>query len=340
MGSTTPHNGAAPRGVVAVGASAGGVEALTKFAAGLPHDLPYAVLAVLHMPADVPSVLAKILDRGGPLPAVSAIDGAALQAGKIHVAVPDRHLLVSDHHVLLSEGPTEDGHRPAINALFRSVALNFGPHSIAVVLSGVLDDGVLGAAAIRSRGGTTVAQHPDDALFPAMPLNAIQAGVVDHQVAAIDVGALLAKLADREIEERDMEPDESMELENRIAMGRRFSTSFDAEALGPPSGYTCPDCNGSLMTVSENNYRCRVGHAWSGGALLKARDDEVEGALWVALRSLQEKAKLSRKLAENVGPGKMSDRYLELADEAEHAMAVLGRRLSDAPSPVGERGGA
>src|SRR5689334_22453180 len=109
------------RGVVAVGASAGGVEALTDFAANLPPDLPYAVLVVLHVPASAPSVLAKILDRHGPLPAVTAQGDTRLEPGTITVAAPDRHLLVDDHRVVLSEGPTENGFRPAINALFRSV---------------------------------------------------------------------------------------------------------------------------------------------------------------------------------------------------------------------------
>jgi two-component system, chemotaxis family, protein-glutamate methylesterase/glutaminase len=338
MASTNIHLNGALRGVVAVGASAGGVEALTHMAAGLPEDLPYAVLIALHLPPNAPSVLARILDRSGPLPAESASDGAELTPGRITVAVPDRHLLVSDHRVVLSEGPTENGHRPAINALFRSVALNYGPKTIGILLSGVLDDGVLGMAAIRSRNGATVVQHPDDALYPSMPVNALQAGVVDHQVAAANVGALLAKLAEREIEERVMEPDESMELENRIAMGRRFSTSFDAEKLGPHSGYTCPDCNGSLMSVSESNYRCRVGHAWTADGLLKARDDEIENALWVALRSLREKVTLSRRLADHVGPGMLHRRYTDLADEAERAVTVLGRRLSEATSGIGERG--
>lgn len=135
-----------------------------------------------------------------------------------------------------------------------------------------------------------------------------------------------------------MEPDESMELENRIAMGRRFATSFESELLGPHSGYTCPDCNGSLMNVSENNYRCRVGHAWTADALLKARDDEIETALWVALRSLREKAALSRRLASQVGSGMLHRRYTEVADEAEHAVTVLGKRLSEATSGTGERG--
>jgi two-component system, chemotaxis family, protein-glutamate methylesterase/glutaminase len=330
-------NSDVPQGVVAVGASAGGVEALTQLVAGLPPEFPYAVLVVLHMPANAPSVLAKILGRSGPLPAVSAADGQPLQAGQIHVGVPDRHLLVADQRVILSEGPTENGHRPAINALFRSTALAFGSRAIGVVMSGVLDDGVLGAAAIHSRGGTTVVQDPDDAMYPAMPTNALHAGVVHHQVAARDVGALLEKLARRDIEDQEMKRDERMELENRIAMGRRFSTTFDAEALGPPSGYTCPDCNGSLMTVSDDNYRCRVGHAWTADALLRARDDEVEGALWVALRSLQEKAKLSRRLAEKVGSGGLFDRYTRLAEEAENALTVLGKRLAETTPGNGER---
>ncbi len=328
-----------PPDVVAVGASAGGVEALTNFAAGLPPDLPYAVLVVLHMPAGAPSVLARILDRNGPLPASQAVDGAPLEPGTIRVAVPNRHLLLHDHRIVLSEGPTENGQRPAINALFRSVALTYGRRAIGVLLSGVLDDGTLGCAAIRSRGGTTIAQTPTDALFPAMPQNAIEAGVVDHEVAAIKVGALLNQLADRVFGKREMQSDDRMELENRIALAERFSTEIDAEAFGPPSGYTCPDCNGSLIAVSDGNYRCHVGHAWTSDALLRARDNEIESALWVAMRSLQEKAKLSRRLAEQVNPGILSERYETIADEAEHAMSVLGSRLPDPHTKPPERGG-
>jgi two-component system chemotaxis response regulator CheB len=133
-----------------------------------------------------------------------------------------------------------------------------------------------------------------------MPLTAIEAGVVDHQVAAGEVGSLLMRLADRTFED-----------------------------LGSPSGYTCPDCNGSLIDVSEGNYRCHVGNAWTADALLEARDGEVDGALWVAMRSLQEKAKLSRRLAAQVDAGILRDRYRAIADETEHAMSVLGSRLSD-----------
>ncbi|KUI24092.1 protein-glutamate methylesterase [Mycobacterium sp. IS-1742] len=338
MAGAQPKHDGALLGVVAVGASAGGVEALTTFTAGLPDDFPYAVLVVLHMPPNAPSVLPRILDRAGPLPAVAAVDGATLEPGRIYVAVPNRHLMVRDRRILLSKGPTENMNRPAVNALFRSVAVDFGPRAIGVVMSGVLDDGVLGSGAILARGGVTVAQSPSDALFGAMPQNALRAGVIEHQASAADIGALLTKLADRDIEERDMEPDYRMELENRISMGRRFSAHFDSDALGPPSGYTCPDCNGSLANVEEGGFRCRVGHAWTPEALLEARDQEVENALWIAVRSLQEKAKLSRRLADHAGAGMLSRRYLQAAEEAEHAMDVLAKRLGDAPAGTGDRG--
>ena len=125
-----------------------------------------------------------------------------------------------------------------------------------------------------------------------------------------------------------MEPDVAMEFENRIAMMPRFSTDLDTERLGPPSGYTCPDCNGSLVSISEGNLRCQVGHAWTAEALLTARDDQVEGAWWIALRSLHEKASLARELANKAGPGLVSRRYSTIARETEQALSVLGERLS------------
>ncbi|WP_372509636.1 chemotaxis protein CheB [Mycobacterium alsense] len=327
------------RGVVAIGASAGGVDALSRLATGLSADLPYAYLIVLHVPAGVPSILARIVDRSGPLPATAAEHGAPLLPGHIYVSSPDRHLLVADHRAVLSQGPTENGHRPAINALFRSVAVAFGPRAIGVLLSGVLDDGVLGLAAIRARGGTTIGQSPQDALFPAMPVNALNAGVLDRQAAAADIGGVLKELSHRPIEEPNMEPDAALDLENRIAMTSRFSTDFDTQQLGAPSGYTCPDCNGSLITAGEGHFRCQVGHAWTADALLTARDEEVEGALWVALRSLREKAKLARTMADKAGPGPLVRHYTNLAEECERALAVLGERLAANAPQGGEAGG-
>jgi two-component system chemotaxis response regulator CheB len=114
-------------------------------------------------------------------------------------------------------------------------------------------------------------------------------------------------------------------------MARPFATDFDTNELGPPSSFTCPDCNGNLSTIRDGSYRCQVGHAWSAEALLQARDQEVEGALWVAVRSLQEKARLARRLAASVSAGLMHDRFRDQADEAERALAVLSARLDHHP---------
>ncbi len=142
------------------------------------------------------------------------------------------------------------------------------------------------------------------------------------------MGGLIEQLSGRVIEERDMEPDDSMELESRIAMTEPFSTDSDSEALGPPSGYVCPDCSDSLAEIFVGSYR------W-----LLRRGQEMESALWFAVRSLQEKAKLSRYLAKQTGPGLIADRYSTIADEAEHALSVLDERLSAASRQSEDRGG-
>ena len=130
MATTATHQDGALRGVVAVGASAGGVGALTSFAAGLPENLPYAILIVLHLPPGAPSVLASIVDRSGPLPAMPGADGAELEAGRIYVAVPDRHLLVRDRRVILIGGLVDQvtirdaaGAQPTLVGLLIVVAL-------------------------------------------------------------------------------------------------------------------------------------------------------------------------------------------------------------------------
>lgn len=135
-------------------------------------------------------------------------------------------------------------------------------------MSGVLDDGVLGLGAIRSRGATTIGQSLDDALFPELPAKARDAGVLDRQAAAAEIGEVLKQLSQREVKEPELQPDAQMELANRIAMTRRFSTNFDTQQLGAASGYTCPDCNGSLVSIDAGHFRCRVGtpghptHCW------------------------------------------------------------------------------
>lgn len=182
------------RDLVVIGASAGGVEALKEVVAGIPADLPAAVCVVLHLAPGSHSALAHILDRAGPLPCGSAIDGAALRSAEIVVAPPDHHLVIEGRVARLTVEAPEHGHRPAVNVLFRSAATARGARVVGVILSGTQDDGAAGLAAIEQRGGATVVQSPKDALYPGMPTSAL-ANVEADAVAPSDlIGEAIAAI--------------------------------------------------------------------------------------------------------------------------------------------------
>jgi two-component system, chemotaxis family, protein-glutamate methylesterase/glutaminase len=209
------------RDLIVVGASAGGVEALRQFASGLPHDLAASILVVLHLPPGGTSALPAILRAAGPLRAVGAQHGMELEHGWIYTARPNHHLLVTDGSLALSHGPTENGRRPAINALFRSAALAGGPRVTGVLLSGMLDDGVAGLIAIAGGGGTVLVQDPDDAIYPSMPRHAMQALPIDHVVRAGAMGVILDKISREEIPPiAGRAPSRALRWENEIAAAR------------------------------------------------------------------------------------------------------------------------
>src|SRR5664280_513274 len=180
--------------VVVVGASAGGVQAPRILVADLPGELPAAVLVVLHQPAGVRSALPQILARAGPLTASHAVHAQSLIVGHLAIAPQDQHLLVLQDTIVLSDGPKEHQHRPAVDPLFRSAACWHGSRVIGVVLSGGLNDGAAGAAAVALGGGVVVVQDPHDALHPSMP-RATLADVPDARVVpAAELGALITQL--------------------------------------------------------------------------------------------------------------------------------------------------
>jgi two-component system chemotaxis response regulator CheB len=322
------------RDIVAVGASAGGVEALRALVGSLPANFPAAVLVVLHMPAGGTSALASILARSGTLPAVTARNDVQLEHGVVYVSPPDHHLLVDDDRTVLSLGATENGHRPAVNALFRSVAVSAGPRAIGVQLSGNLDDGVAGLRAISRRGGKVIVQSPSEALYPAMPENALQEVEVDHVLAAAEMGALLGKLTIEEPPPDDGTGlDALLELENRIAHGVPSAPADASAGFGPPSGYMCPDCHGALMELGPHRYRCRVGHAWSGESLLRVQGAAFERALWSALRTLDEKIALARRMCDRAierGSPLIAERYRRVFAETTYAAETLREHLATA----------
>jgi two-component system chemotaxis response regulator CheB len=328
------ENDMAHRDVVVVGASAGGVEALQQFVGGLSTKLPAAVLVVIHMSSGGRSALARVLARHTALPVLEAEEGAALRQGTVTVAVPDRHLLlVEGDRLTLSLGPRENGHRPSVDALFRSAAQAAGPRVIGVVLSGALDDGAAGMVAVTARGGLSVIQDPADALYDSMPRHAQEAAGADHVLPAARIGRLLGRLCADTFPEGLPPAPVSIDLRMENAMAQLDGNSWGAESHpGVPVPLTCPDCHGPLFSLSDgtlHRFRCLVGHAWSAESLAAQHTSAVEGALWMALRTLEERAELSRAMAARaVAAGhELSGRsFGERAEDAHHA-ALLVRDL-------------
>jgi len=155
--------------IIVIGASMGGVEALSQLVAQLPPRLAASVFIVLHVSPDSRSLLPEILSRMGPLPAVHPVDHEPLEHGRIYVAPNDHHLLVEPGHVRVVRGPMENGHRPAVDPLFRSVAELYGDRALAVVLTGMGHDGRDGARALVEQGSVVLAQDEASSVVWGMP---------------------------------------------------------------------------------------------------------------------------------------------------------------------------
>ena len=284
----------AGRDIIVVGASAGGVEALSRLVADLPEDLPAAVFIVLHISPHSGTALPCILDRRTKLPVGHPYNGERIELGRVYVAVPDHHLIVGPGVVRVANGPKENGHRPSVDTLFRSAAASYGPRVVGVVLSGTRDDGTAGLRVIRARGGVAIVQHPAEALFPGMPLSAVAGDHPDWVVPVGEIGSHLSELAHTGL------PDEG-------------GATFDDAGLP--------------------RYRCRVGHGFSADSLIATQRDDVEAALRTAYRALEERAALFRRLAERA-TGRHADITAahfradgaEVTRQAEILRAVLSSR--------------
>jgi two-component system chemotaxis response regulator CheB len=324
-----------------MGGSAGAVEGMSQIVAGLPADLPAAVFVVVHFPAYSTSVLPRILTRSGHLRAVHPADGDPIEHGTIYVAPPDHHLLVERGRVRLSRGPRENGHRPSVDPLFRSAARAYGTRVTGVVITGNLDDGTAGLGAVRTMGGCAVVQDPEDALHPGMPTSALGMVGADRMLPLHQISAALVELATTPVPQQEPPVPERLATETGIA-GMDPAALQGDERPGTPSGYSCPDCHGSLFEINEGavqRFRCRVGHAYSVETLLAHQGDAVESALWTAMLALKERAALSRKMAERLrerGGERSAERFQQQASEADVRAGVIQNVLRNLGLAAGQ----
>jgi two-component system chemotaxis response regulator CheB len=327
------HPGA-PRDLVVIGASAGGVEVLTQVVRDLPIDLRAAVCIVLHVAPGSPSMLAKILGRAGKLPCRPARDGERLSAGVVLVAPPDHHLVIEDSHVRLTVGPRENGHRPAIDVLFRSAAEALEGRVVGVVLSGTRDDGSAGLAVIKAAGGAAIVQDPRDATYGGMPASAIANVAVDAIVPAALVGSTIAAMVMGE----DPPPaGRSGDPGSDPRPGPDPSPEPHSDRpTGAPVAAVCPECGGVLTERAEAGmlqWECRVGHRYSPDTLIDAQADDVEGALWAAIRALADRAALLHRMADQAekrGQARSARRFRRQSQAASEQAEIVRQALSRA----------
>lgn len=327
---------AATRDIIVIGASAGGVQALTTLVSALPPSLPAAVFIVLHIPAERPSLLPDILSRDALMPVSHAKNGERIQPGRIYVAPPDQHLLIENSHIKIVHGPKENLHRPSIDTMFRSAARWAGPRVIGVVLTGARDDGTVGMRAIKQRGGVAIVQDPVEATFPSMPTSVMQDIRVDYSLPLREIGPLLSRLTRQPIAEEGGYPmAEEVELEAKIAEQEMDAGELIAsvERLGKISRLTCPECQGALWEINDEQllrFRCHVGHAFSAESLSDGQAIRLEVALWSAVRALEEQVMLARRIVERARKSnhmRAATMFERRAEDAERNSDVIRQLL-------------
>jgi two-component system chemotaxis response regulator CheB len=326
--------------LIAIGASSGGIEVLLSIIPLLPPDLPAAVCIVVHSSPHGPGLLPKILARHAALPVEHARDGEPIRRGRIYVAPPDHHLLVEPGLLRVVRGPRENRHRPAVDPLFRSAALAYGPRAVGVVLTGALNDGTAGLLAIKRRGGVAIIQDPDEALFAGMPGSARRTVAIDYCLSVTDIAPTLARVAREPVAEEGAYPvPAEMELEHRYARGEDVTPERDGQ-FGQPTTLTCPECHGPLWEIKDSGmlrFRCRTGHAFTAESMLAEQAEALEDALWLAINTLEESALTAERLGHEAAErrhDRVAERFAERARESRRRAEVIRRVIaSDAALP-------
>jgi two-component system chemotaxis response regulator CheB len=325
------------RNIIVIGGSAGATNVLRRVCAELPQDFPASVFVVTHFQARGPHVLREVLAQTSKLPVCIAIDGQPIEPGRIYLPEADRHLLLGRDVIRLGRGPRENMTRPAIDPLFRSAALAYGPRVVGLVLSGYLDDGASGLAAIKSRGGVALVQHPLDAEVSSMPEAALATVDADATLRTSEMAEALIRYAASHAPPHPAPPDATLELEVLIAGGAAPGAAA-LSRVATPTAITCPTCHGVLSELNERplRYRCQTGHAFTPEAALQAQQTDVDEALVIALRVMEERVNLVTRMgreAREQGRNAIAELYEGRAEEYGRYTATLRRAAIQTLTP-------
>ncbi|MHA7056983.1 chemotaxis protein CheB [Aquimarina sp. M1] len=305
--------------IFVIGASAGGLKAVKTILVGIPQGLNAAFLVVVHNTFKSSNSFFKVLANKINLEIKEAENHLLIEPDTVYVARPNHHLFVkNDNKIVLSKGPRENLFRPSIDVLFRSAAVAFKNRCVGILLTGRLNDGTNGLVAIQKCGGLTIIQNPDTAEFGDMPLFAKSTIDIDYIVNLEDMAGVLQKITEEEIPVEKEIP-LSIIKENDIAMRFKSQVGLQKE-LGQQVPLSCAECGGPLWKMADSDperYRCHVGHSFTQEALEQSQEASLEEALWVSIRTLEEKKTLLRRMADEYDRKKMTSLSASYANKIE-----------------------
>ena len=322
--------------VITIGTSAGGIKALRTLVKQLPKDFPGSIHIVQHLSSESPSNLVTVLKTTSQIPIAFARDKELIEPGRIYLAPPDFHLLLEHGRVRVIRGPRENRMRPAIDPLFRSAAVAYRSYATGIILTGMLDDGTAGLQAIKACGGMAIVQDPSDAAYSSMPQSAISTVAVDRVVPLKEIADILIERV-RQTPPIVKEVPADLLLEAPIAREAITEPKTMAQ-IGEPVAHSCPSCGGPLWQIGKNNghlllrYRCHIGHAFTGRTLIEEQNEATEKALWIALRTLEERGRLLKNMSDRYarnGATALAKSHRERAQEALDHSVLLRNLIRD-----------
>jgi len=282
------------KNIITVGASAGGIAAVSKLLAGFKNDLNAAIFVVIHLArGSDDKIILRQIQKETSFTCILPKDGDPILENRVYFAPVNHHMLIEKNRIAIRSGAYENHWRPSIDVLFRSAAAAYDSCVTGIILTGLLDDGTSGMSAIKRSGGRCMVQDPEEADFPDMPNNVLRNMEVDYKGSINDISYVLADLYARSDCEVGNVP-EDIKVEAAIAM-RMSSTYQDIANLGHIFPFTCPDCGGSLIKVEADDvprYRCYTGHTYTEKILENEQIRGLEESIWVAVRMMEERKNL------------------------------------------------
>ena len=316
-----------------IGGSAGAFGAVRRVLSRLPRDFPASILVCIHQSPFAAGQGAALLRKQTGLNVQPARDGAPLDHGTVYVAVPDTHLVIGSDHIHLRRGAHENNFRPAIDPLFRSAAVFRGPRAVAIVLSGLMDDGAAGARAVNRTGGKVLVQDPETADYREMPDAVIAARAGAEVLPLDDIASRMIALAGAPCAPMGEVPWQ-IGLELKITTMEAASMKNE-ERLGTLTPFNCPHCNGVLWEIEDGpmtRYRCHTGHAYTATSLSASQEEALDFGLFNALRASRGRAELIRRIAgkeeDERHRERLENRAKKFEEDAEHLEALILQRTT------------